>query len=117
MTDMTQLPAPHSDAPPEGDDIVLFGGSPEPALGAAAEHSWFSRDRRLLARHVDDVKADMDRVSGQLDRMLENLPRDQPGYELDSITVHLGFSAQGRVVFIAEAGIDASIEFTFTKRR
>lgn len=115
MNDETKPPA-DPDAIPEGDEIVLFGGKPQPQIGVAEEHSWFSSKSKLLGRHVDDVKADMDRVSRQLDTILKNLPHDQPGYELDSITVHLGFSAQGRVVFIAEAGIDASIEFTFTKR-
>lgn len=112
--DATSSPDP--DPIPEGDEIVLFGGKPQPQIGAAEEHSWFNSKSRLLGRHIDDVKGDMARVSGQLDAMFKSLPHEQPGYELDSITIHLGFSAQGRVVFIAEAGIDASIEFTFTRR-
>jgi hypothetical protein len=101
--------------PPTSVQWVLFGGNPAPTPGGATEHGWFNRDDKLLARRIDEVEADLERVSDQLTRLLVRLPHQQAGFDLDEVTVSLGFSAQGRVVFIAEAGIEASLQFTFKR--
>jgi hypothetical protein len=37
-------------------------------------------------------------------------------FELSEVQFQLGFSAQGTIVFIAEAGINATISATFTRK-
>ncbi|WP_329562000.1 Pepco domain-containing protein [Kitasatospora sp. NBC_01266] len=37
------------------------------------------------------------------------------GFSVNEITVHLGLSASGKVAFIAEAGVEVSIEVTFKR--
>ncbi|WP_395294460.1 hypothetical protein ACF9IK_13520 [Kitasatospora hibisci] len=41
--------------------------------------------------------------------------RKDGGFRVDEITVRLGVHAQGAIAFIAEAGVEASIEVTFKR--
>jgi hypothetical protein len=41
---------------------------------------------------------------------------DNINFQLDEIKVALGFSATGKLAFIAEAGVEASIEVTFKRK-
>jgi hypothetical protein len=71
---------------------------------------------RLLGRSLEDVKEDWKKVSEQVSEMIEHTKAQQPkGFALETVSVSLGFSAKGRLVFIAEAGVEASVEMVFKR--
>jgi hypothetical protein len=81
----------------------------------APEHGAFDPLRKLFAREIEDVKADFARVSEQLGALVSALPSNVSGFEIGELSVELGFSASGKLVFIAEAGVDATVSVTFRR--
>jgi hypothetical protein len=47
---------------------------------------------------------------------LDGISAAAKGYELDEITFQLGFSAEGRIVFVAKAGVTTTISAKFTRK-
>jgi hypothetical protein len=110
---MTEAPAPQFEDP----QWIVFGGKPTPEPGMAPEHSAFDALRKLFARNLDDVKADFTRVSNQLTALVDALPDAVSGFEVDELSIELGFSASGKLVLIAEAGVEATVSVTFRRRQ
>jgi hypothetical protein len=71
----------------------------------------------LFGRARDAVKADFERVIAQLQFVLDGMSQVTKNYDLDEITFELGFTAQGKVVFIAEASVAATVTATFKRRQ
>jgi hypothetical protein len=94
----------------------MFGGSPAPEPGMPEQHTFFDPLARLFGRQVADVKQDFEVRSQQLAQVLEGLRHEVSGFELDEISIELGFSASGHLVFIAEAGINATVSVTYRRR-
>ena len=71
-----------------------------------------------LSKKVDDVKNDWKRMMEDLQFIIDETERSATNkkYVLDEITVSLGFSATGKIAFIAEAGVEASIEVKFKRQ-
>jgi hypothetical protein len=93
--------------------IVLFQGSTPLQPGEVELHRF---RERLFGRNLNDVKADWAKISVQLREMLDSFAPQVPrGFALDSVQVSLGFSAQGKLVFIAEAGVEASVTIEFRR--
>jgi len=71
-----------------------------------------------LSKKVDDIKNDWGRVMESLQFIIGETEKSDTNkkYVLDEITVSLGFSATGKIAFIAEAGVEASIEVTFKRQ-
>lgn len=80
------------------------------------EHSGKSS---VLSKKVDEVKNDLSKILGQLNFIVSEAEKStaEKGFNLEEITVSLGFSASGKLAFIAEAGVEASIEVTFKRRQ
>jgi hypothetical protein len=94
-------------------NIVLFQGVAPLQPGEVELHSFGSR---LFGRRLDDVKADWAKLSVQLRAMVDSFVPEVPqGFALDSLKISLGFSAQGKLVFIAEAGVEASVTIEFKR--
>ena len=71
---------------------------------------------RVFGRPLQDVEADWNRVLGQVSSILESaIPGSFNGYDLDTVSIALGFNAKGGLVFIAEAGIQVSVTVTFKR--
>lgn len=70
----------------------------------------------LFGRAREAVKADFERVMTQLQFVLDGMSQVTKNYDLDEITFELGFTAQGKVVFIAEASVATTIMATFKRR-
>jgi hypothetical protein len=79
-----------------------------------------------LRKHDDGLTAvtisddELLRLKAQVGRIADALADAKSGsgsggYSVDSITAHLGISASGRFFFIAEAGVEASIEVTWKR--
>jgi hypothetical protein len=99
--------------------IVLFQGEKVVPKAGAVELHLFGSDTpgTLFGRSVDDVKKDFEKVSGQVEQILENaFTRVPKGLRFESVEISLGFSAKGKLAFIAEAGIEASVAVTFKRQ-
>ena len=95
-------------------DDVLFITAPALVPGEVQLHRDFGKD---LTRSLADVKKDWDVVMTQVAQLVSGTDSDlrETGYRLDEISVALGFNAKGKLAFIAEAGVEASISVKFTK--
>lgn len=71
-----------------------------------------------LTRKVSQVKEDWNTVMKQVSVIVSDtdVEMSETGYSLNEITISLGFNATGKLAFIAEAGVEASIEITFTRK-
>ena len=66
---------------------------------------------------VEQVQRSLDDLTAKLIGVLANQARQTPeGFQLDSFTVGLALSAGGKLLMIAEAGVEASVQLTFSRR-
>jgi hypothetical protein len=97
------------------DDYIVFGGRPRPVPGSSEDHAladWFGG---LIPRKKEEVKEDWHRVMGQIQELLQDVSLVPANFQLDEVEFQLGFSAQGKIVFVAEAGVDATVSVTFKR--
>ena len=107
------MPLAGLDAP----DIIVFQG-PKPVArpGTVQLHSFGTVMDKIFGRTVEDVKADFDKVSAQLDAILAHaFSKVTAGMTLDAVEISLGFTAEGKLAFIAQAGVEASVTVTFKR--
>ncbi len=96
------------------EDIVLFVGAPALQPGEVELQSF---REKIFGRKVEDVQNDWRRISGQIATIVDASTAERPrGFELESVEVSLGFSASGKLAFIAEAGVEASITVTLKRK-
>jgi hypothetical protein len=94
-------------------DVVLFTGVPALEPGEVELQSF---KERLFGRKLEDVQADWARVSSQISNMVDATAAERPkGFELETVEVSLGFTASGKLAFIAEAGVEASVAVTLKR--
>jgi hypothetical protein len=101
----------------ERKDIVVFQGlKPVAPVGTVQLHSLGTVMDKIFGRTVDEVKADFDKVSDQLDTILATaFSKVTAGMAVDAVEIALGFTAAGKLAFIAEAGVEASVTVKFRK--
>jgi hypothetical protein len=99
------------------EDIVLFQGpSPSATPGTVQLHSFGTRVEKVFGRKVDDVKADFHKISEQMDAILKGAFSNLTGdLKMDAVEISLGFTASGKLAFIAEAGVETSVKVTFKR--
>jgi hypothetical protein len=96
--------------------IVLFQGEKQFQPGQVELHSLSDLAGKLFGRKLEDVKKDWKRVSAQVKDMVESVTADVPkGFAFESLEISLGFSAEGKLVFVAEAGVEATVSLTFKR--
>lgn len=95
-------------------DVVPFLGTPPaPGPGEFLAHNW--KDK-LFGRPLEDVKQDWSKLSGQVSEMVgATSPLKAAGFTVESLEISLGFTATGKLAFIAEAGVEATISITMTR--
>lgn len=82
--------------------------------------SWLRRTKKLAEIQLDEgqVQRSLDDLTSKLTKVLGNQSRPKPeGFQLESFSVGLALSASGKLLMIAEAGVEASVELTFTRQR
>ena len=97
--------------------VVLFQGEHTLDPGDVQLHSLVSGlSGRVFGKSLEDVKADWRKITTQVKEMLESVVQEMPrGFLFESVEVSLGFSAEGKLVFIAQAGVEASVSLTFKR--
>lgn len=114
----TRMPTVVSQVP-----LASLGIRGDDVLGALEFRHDFGRDDNEQGMHGlfgiarEAVKADFERVMTQLQFVLDGMSQVTKNYDLDEITFELGFTAQGKVVFIAEASVAATVTATFKRRQ
>ena len=101
-----------------GIETVRFLGKPKIAPGDVQLHSGEGAFAHLVTRPLVEVEHDVGRIAQQIKRMVENAVQAEPfGMTLETVEVGLAFSAKGELMFIAEAGVEASIHLSYTPVR
>jgi len=98
--------------------IVLFQGEAAGIKPGAVQLQSFGSELRssLFGRSLEDVKQDFVKVSEQINDILHDAFSKVPaGLTFDTIDVALGFSAEGKLAFIAKAGVNTSVTVRFKK--
>jgi|SRR4051812_33614135 hypothetical protein len=70
-----------------------------------------------VVRSLGDVKKDWQVVIGQVAEMIGSSDGQvaQRGFRLSEVEVALGFDARGKLAFIAEAGVEATVTVRFER--
>jgi hypothetical protein len=114
----------------DNNQVKLIVASASPDLPSAEagvepfeEQGFF---RRKASAKVDEATADLQGMVGDYERIRNQIRaifiepegggEAEGGFGLQELTVHLGISAKGGIGFIAELGVDASIELTFRRK-
>lgn len=113
MTEPTTNPMTAGDI-----DTVWFLAKPRRKPGDVKLHAGEGAFVHLVDRPLRDVEADVARVTTQIKRMVEEALKAEPlGMALDGIEIGLAFSAKGELLFIAEAGVEASVRLSYKPAR
>ena len=96
------------------DGEVLFITAVKPAPGEVVLHKG---GVERITRRIEDVEADWTRMMEQIGDLAAgtDLGAEKSGLVLKQLSVGLAFSASGKLGFIAEAGVEASITVTFER--
>jgi hypothetical protein len=97
-------------------ELIVFAGEKELPVGGIEQHSLGEWAASLFGRTKVEVKADWEKVLGQMRYLLDEVSAAGKEYELKEITFELGFSAEGAIVFVAKAGITTTISAKFTRK-
>ena len=97
-------------------DEVLFIGETKLAAGQVRLHRGGAE--KELIRSLEHVKEDWKVVVGQVAEMVSGTDDrvTAAGYELSEVNISLGFNAKGKLAFIAEAGVEASVSIVFKRK-
>jgi hypothetical protein len=96
--------------------VMLFSTGYHSPVGVSEDHGLRDRAEQLLAGSTEEVKASWLQAVEQMRLLIANAENLAGNYELSEIEFKLGFTAAGTVVFIAQAGIQATISATFKRR-
>lgn len=110
MTDRTR--AHEFDDP----DFMVFVGDVTRLPGVAEDHGAVDAFRGMFTRRTVDLEEEWGKVSAQVQRLLAATKDIAGPFEMQEVTVELGFSAEGELCFIAKAGVSASVSATFKRR-
>jgi hypothetical protein len=96
------------------DQVLFIAREAAPPVGEVKLHAF---KENVLTRPLEEVKDDWRVVSRQVIELVEETEREVSGkkYLLDQVTVGLGFNAKGKLAFLAEAGVEASVTVTFKR--
>lgn len=98
-------------------DVMVFATERALPVGGIEQHSLGEWAGNLFGRTKNEVRADWERVVSQIHFLLDEVSATTKDYELDEITFQLGFSAEGRIVFVAKAGVTTTISAKFTHKK
>jgi hypothetical protein len=74
---------------------------------------------RSIARRFDDLKTDWEKMVRHVMTLADSTDNVAPrsNLRLTELTVDLGFTANGKLAFIAEAGLAATVTLTFSRAK
>ena len=90
--------------------------SPEDAVGEHSLRDLLSGAKRVTRVGAAEVQAQWKRTVGTLMKLSSTIADSSKEWTIEEIEVGLTLSAKGELLFIAEAGAEASIKFTLKRR-
>jgi hypothetical protein len=97
-------------------DVMVFVTERELPIGGIQQHSLGAWVGNLFGRTKEEVRADWEKVLDQMRFLLDKVSTTTKDYELDELTFQLGFSAEGKIVFVAKAGVTTTISAKFKRK-
>ncbi len=103
------------------EDHVIFQGAHQLENADLERHELKDLGSRLFGRKLEDLNVEWARAARQIEAMIR-AAETAPGadssadFSVDKVTVSLGFNAKGQLVFVAEAGVEPSVQVTFRRR-
>ncbi|MGH3758213.1 Pepco domain-containing protein [Actinophytocola sp.] len=98
--------------PARRDDIAFISAKEALAPGQAAD---FGAVRDFFTRKREEVNQDWQRMADQLTEMVSGLTIAAGNLSVQEVEFQLGFSASGKLGFIAEAGVTGSVTVRFAR--
>jgi hypothetical protein len=98
-------------------EVIIFAGDDPLAVGAFRPEGLGDWVGNIFGRSRDAVKADWDRVVGQMSFFLEHVTLVSDEFEMSEVTFQLGFTAEGQIAFVAKAGIQTTLTAKFTRKK
>lgn len=103
------------------DDRVVFQGAHQLENADLERHQLEDLGSRRFGRKLEDLKVEWASAARQIEAMIraaETSSGTDPStnFSVDEVTVSLGFNARGHLVFVAEAGVEPSVQITFKRR-
>ncbi|MFZ0996350.1 MAG: hypothetical protein WAO09_10315 [Candidatus Dormiibacterota bacterium] len=70
-----------------------------------------------IVQHIgfDKIESELARIGAELDRLLAAVPRPSGSYELSSVQLSLGITANGGIGIVS-AGVQAGLSLTFSPK-
>jgi hypothetical protein len=97
-------------------EFVVFSSGYTAPVGVAEQHGPGEVIERLFRKSAEEVKANWLQVVEQMRYFISNAETLAGNYELSEVEFKLGFTAAGTIVFIAQAGVEATISATFKRK-
>jgi hypothetical protein len=97
-------------------DKVIFISGDELPLGVTEEHGLGQSVSHLFTKSREEVAANWVHVVDQMKYLITEVDTFTGDYELSEVQFQLGFSADARIGFIADAGINATVSVTFQRK-
>ena len=98
-------------------DIMVFATEGQLPVGAIEQHGLTDWAGNLFGRAKEEVKEDWQTVLSQMRFLLDKVSSAAKDYELTEVNFQLGFSAEGKIVFVAKTGVTTTISATFTRKK
>ena len=104
--------------------LIVAGDVVEDDETASVDEEGFQEQAHIPFLRSGEKKVDMETMVADYTKIRSQLTKiflapeaasDGSGFRLDELTVHLGVSAKGGIGFIAEVGVEASVELKFVR--
>jgi len=100
----------------ESREVIFVGAAGSVAGLQPGEELDYGRVADFFGRAKQDVEAEWQAMVGNIQQLLARLTAITGEYSLDDIEIELGFSAEGRLGFIAKAGATGSVTLKFSRK-
>jgi len=101
---------------PGSTEILFVGARGSAGAGLApGEELNYGKVADFFGRAKEDVQAEWDATIGSIQQLLSRVSNLGGNFELGQVEIELGFSAEGRLGFIAKAGATASVKLSFAR--
>ena len=95
---------------------VPFVGPNKLRPGEGEAHGLKDIIDRSFTRSLGSVTEEVTNVMSSIQEILGNMKTKTPlGFGIDTIDISLGFDAKGKLAFIAEGGVQATVKISFKK--
>lgn len=97
-------------------EVVLLGTGPTYVVGTSEDHSLGTAAFGVVHKPLAELRADWRKILTQMRALVDESREVADDFRLDEVAFELGFSAEGKLVFVASAELSIAITATFRRR-